>query len=1687
MKNFKIRTQLLIVTLATSLIPFIIIGGVAMWSCQQAIDQQAFSHLESVRETKKAQINRFFSRTQANMSILLEMVSVSWQNARQKLQSVQESKKAQLESYFQERLVDLHAVAESDLIAQTMEQFAEAFTAENHKIKGAAWQTAVDRFGKELASYRLKQGYHDLLLITPAGDIIYTAAQGTDLGQNLVTGDLKDSPLGKGFQKTVDRKKPSLQDFDAYLPAASQYIAFLMTPIFLHQEFIGVLALGISAQSINKIVQRREGMGSTEGTYLVGELNGRISYRSDRVYKWQNREAIGQEVTGTDIEEALAGNSGLLVQEDTDGLLRLSAYSPLQIPGLHWGIITSMSLEEILTPKLTGEQADFFTKFTIQHQLYDLSLVHGSGKIFYTVKHEDDYGTNILTGKYADSHLSRLVQLVLDSKTFQISDYAPYPPSQNAPAAFVAQPLMRDGNVELVVVLQLASNSLDSIMQQREGMGKTGDSYLVGSDKLMRSNSFLAHDTHSMEISFAHPEKGYIDTDSSRAALRGETGKQIITNADGMVVLSAYTPLIVGNYTWALLVEIHQAEAFARLNTLQWLIGTLALVFGLLILIFSRRFVHQFIAPLLQVNDHLKTLAQGKVTAETIHYPGDNEIAEIVSSFQNLKIAIRSTIAQANSIAAGNYDITVHLLSYDDQLGHALTEMVHTLRGVVKQANAIATGNYNEKVKPLSDQDQLGMALSQMTLKLRDMMAQNAQQDWLKTGLMQLSQQISGKQDTVSLAKNIIHFLCTYLSAQVGVFYVVEQPNVAEHSDAAPQTPYLKLLASYAYTWRKNLANRFEFGEGMVGQAALEQQPIIIHQVPSDAIQVQSGLMDTTPRQVVVTPYLFEDAVKGVIELGLFNDVTPLQIEFLNQVLPDIAVAINTAESRTQLQELLQQSQIQTEELQSQAEELQSQQEELRQANEELEEHSRELKQQQHEITETNRVLEQSRQVLENKAKELELASKYKSEFLANMSHELRTPLNSLLILAQILADNKPGNLTDKQVEYARTIHSAGTDLLTLINDILDLSKVEAGKLEVVREALVLKDLLDATEQKFQPVAEQKGLTFTLSADDPHWSPILHTDSQRLKQILNNLLSNALKFTARGVVKLHIGRPLPQEVATLGVDPHQTIAIRVTDSGIGIPKNKQELVFDAFRQADGTTSRRYGGTGLGLSISRQLARLLGGEICLTSEEGKGSTFTLYLPLSKMSQDLKTVAKPTASESSKTVTIATLPIVSESNQVSTPNSLAVTPSNTLEVFKTPNGYSSKPTEVLGATEVIDDRDTLTPSSKTILIIEDDRKFSTILMELTRDKHFKCLLAEDGKMGLQLAETYQPSAIILDIGLPQIDGWSVMEKLKDNPKTRHIPVHFMSASHKDQEAKQMGAIGFLLKPINMAELSEAFKKIEDFLAKTVKHLLIVADDLPHQQKILDLVGNHNIQSVLAPTSQIALDKLHQGTFDCLILDIDVENDTGLHLLEQLYEDPEHFSQIPVILYAERDLTPSEEELLQSCSDHLTVKTVKSPERLLDEATLFLHQLESNLSKEKRTMLHKLHDKEAILAGKKVLLVDDDMRNTFALTTVLEEKNMDVFIAENGQEALNLLKEQPSIDIILMDVMMPEMDGYETMKQIRAQPRFRKLPILALTAKAMKGDKNKCLEAGANDYLAKPIDADKLISLMRVWLYR
>ncbi|MDD5284240.1 MAG: response regulator [Desulfuromonadaceae bacterium] len=922
----------------------------------------------------------------------------------------------------------------------------------------------------------------------------------------------------------------------------------------------------------------------------------------------------------------------------------------------------------------------------------------------------------------------------------------------------------------------------------------------------------------------------------------------------------------------------------------------------------------------------------------------------------------------------------------------------------------------------------LDQAFAEMTTALRHNHEHDLRHEWFKNGQNELNDILRGEKSTAELSEQAITFLTEYLGAAVGVLYTFDE-----------RESLLRISGSYALTKQKRQIDRIALGEGVAGQAALERRMICLNGAPPDYLRISSGLGESDPAYIVALPLLHNGTLTGLLEIGSFTKFGAYNLKFLNQIMEALATGLSVNKSRQLVNELLEQTQ-------TQAEELRAQQEELQQSNEELEERAQMLKQKREQLLAKNLEVEEASREIQRKVDELERVSTYKSEFLANMSHELRTPLNSLMILSSLLKDNREGNLTDKQLEFAATINGAGRDLLNLINDILDLSKIESGRLELHYEDIALSEIRAQLEPIFNPVAGERGIGFTVTLDESAPETI-NVDAQRTLQILNNLLSNACKFTSRGSVSLRAYTPLIEE------SPLDTasVAFSVTDSGIGIHSDKMSCIFNAFQQADGSTSRTFGGTGLGLSISRQLAHSMGGEIALTSELGKGSTFILYLPVKKASQI--TPVAPTI--------VPAAPIAKE------PAASAV---KTLDPLPTP---------------LPDDREMTQNGGKSILIIEDDLTFAGILAKLVRGRGFFALVAGDGESGIAMAERYRPSAIILDVMLPHIDGWGVMRSLKDNLATRHIPVHFVTCMEERQKAMSMGAIGFITKPVNSEQMDAVFGALESAIEKTMKMLLIVEDDPNQAKAMVALLEDRNVIIAVAGSGSEAVKLLSTEKFDCIVLDLGLADMGAFELLEELKKlNPEH--RVPVIIHTGRELTHEDERSLHNYAESIIIKGAKSPERLLNEVTLFLHMVETSLDPGKQRMIRSALDKEAMLAGKKILIVDDDMRNIFSLSSALAEKEIIILEAENGREALKRLDEFADTDLVLMDIMMPEMDGYEAMRIIRKDPRFYDLPIIALTAKAMKGDREECLKAGASDYISKPVDMEKLFSLLRVWLY-
>jgi HAMP domain-containing protein/signal transduction histidine kinase/DNA-binding response OmpR family regulator len=996
-----------------------------------------------------------------------------------------------------------------------------------------------------------------------------------------------------------------------------------------------------------------------------------------------------------------------------------------------------------------------------------------------------------------------------------------------------------------------------------------------------------------------------------------------------------------------------------------------------------------------------------------------------------------------------------------NQLAANLTTQV---RAIAEVATAVTKGDLTRSitVEALGEVAALKDNINEMIRNLKDTTLKNSEQDWLKTNLAKFSRMLQGQRDLTTVGRMILSELVPVVGAQQAVFYVHETVD---------DTPQLTLLASYADRGQDALGKRIGIGEGLTGQCALEKQKILVTNCPPNYFHVSSALGVAPPKSIIVLPVIFEGELKGVLELASFERFNPTHQAFLDQLTESIGIVLNTIEANMRTEGLLKQSQ-------SLAQELQSRQEELQNTNQELEEKAGLLAHQNQEVERKNREVEQARQALEEKAKQLALTSKYKSEFLANMSHELRTPLNSLLILSDQLSKNTEKNLSTRQMEFAKTIHSSGNDLLMLINDILDLSKIESGTVLVDVGELRLSDLGSYVERTFRHVAEAKEVDFSIEMES-QLPRMMLTDSKRLQQVIKNLLSNAFKFTHQGRVKLTV-KPVPSgwsndnEVLN---NASSVLAFVVSDTGIGISPDKQQIIFEAFQQADGSTSRKYGGTGLGLAISRELSRLLGGEIRLTSTPGKGSTFTLYLPQTYVPQkNTRKAAMDRSQEASSTTLVASSGAVSSG-----------TLSSGAMSHREPDLEVVEPEVTQLVNEVGDDRNSIQSDDEVMLIVENDLSFARLLMQSAHEHGFKALVTSMGAAALTMAREYRPTVMTLDICLPDIDGWRVLERMKNDANIRHIPVWIVSTEEMREQAVSSGAIDFLPKPIRTQNDLDRFVEVaSEFTRKNSHRILLIEANNSEHESALPLLDQEDMQIQVAKSYRKALPAIEEGKFDCLIVRDNVSDLSLADLVQQLEREPE-LARVPILYRT--DVVPDAEKqiALKQLSKQRMVRVAYSNELLLDQVAAALHYPMAKLSPEKREILQSLHDSDGVLEGRKVLIVDDDIRNIFALSSVLEWRNMLIYSAETGSDAIQVLQNHPDIDVVLMDIMMPEMDGYETMRAIRQIPHLKNLPIIAVTAKAMKGDREKCIEAGAWDYLAKPVDSEQMLAVLRAWLRR
>ncbi len=1035
----------------------------------------------------------------------------------------------------------------------------------------------------------------------------------------------------------------------------------------------------------------------------------------------------------------------------------------------------------------------------------------------------------------------------------------------------------------------------------------------------------------------------------------------------------------------------------------------------------------------LKQNLTVKSMGEVAALAETI-----NNMTDTLATFADQVTTVAREVGVEGRLG-GQANVPGAAGTWKDLTGNVnllAANLTSQVRAIAEVATAVTKGDLTRsiQVEARGEVAELKDNINTMIDNLRLTTDRNTEQDWLKTNLARFTNMLQGQRDLAAVGRMLLSELAPLVDAQNGVIYLVELEG------------NLRQLSAYADNPASGHPERLMRGQGLIGQCATDARRMLLTQMPDNVVPISSGLFQALPKNLIVLPVLFEGQVKAVIELASLGSFTDLQTSFLEQLTANIGIVLNSIEATVQTEGLLTQSQ-------QLAGELQAQQRELQQTNEQLEQKAQQLAERNVEVEAKNQEIDQARRVVEEKAAELALTSKYKSEFLANMSHELRTPLNSILILGQQLGDNPDGNLTSKQVEFARTIHSAGTDLLNLISDILDLSKIELGTVSVDVEEISFHNLVDVVARPFRHEAEGRHLSFDVQLD-PQLDRSITTDSKRLQQVLKNLLSNAFKFTEQGGVKLNIYRastgwsadhPVLDQAAAV-------VAFEVSDTGIGILPEKQRIIFEAFQQADASTNRRYGGTGLGLAISRELSNLLGGEIQLRSAPEAGSTFTLYLPN-------KYVGTPTASRTP--LPVAAVPALSDAFELTERTEASVEP-------------------------VIDDRLSIEPGDATLLIVEDDPHYARIIADLAHDKGLKVLVAMRGADALALAREYQPMAVSLDVFLPDMLGWTVLSQLKQNPATRHIPVQVVTLDEDRQHGLARGAFSFVNKPSTTDDLDAALTRITDFVKPRRRRLLIVEDNPDEQLSIEELLGHDDIDLVTVGTGSAALAALRADPPDCIVLDLRLPDMSGFDLLEEIRDDPA-LADLPVVVFTGRELSPEEDAQLHTMARSVVVKGVELPERLLDETALFLHRVVADLPDDKQRLLERLHTSDEDLVGKTVLLVDDDARNIFALSSVLERRGMLVLTATTGNEAIALVDSTPGLAIVLMDIMMPEMDGYQTMQAIRTNPAFGRLPIIALTAKAMKGDREKCLDAGASDYLAKPVNTEQLLSALRMWLHR
>ncbi|WP_062267378.1 response regulator, partial [Endozoicomonas arenosclerae] len=1278
-----------------------------------------------------------------------------------------------------------------------------------------------------------------------------------------------------------------------------------------------------------------------------------------------------------------------------------------------------------------------FVDFLRYYDYSDLILADADGNILYTVNAYGDLGKNLFKGALANTAFAKAARQSLEEVIPKYADVAMYPPIGDQKVSFFILPLVDEReNTTGFLAVQILAYNVQNIFESDSQFGGGLKSYLVGDDGYIRYGTDL-DSTQSMTLK---ADNALIDDWLAHIDGEGEfheihEGEHDHDHDHDMEMEEAYESL----------------DSDAELNEL----------FGedVDLQVGSSK------SAQMEQTLHIKsyTNVYGEQVLGTYH------AIEVADTPMSLVSEVSQADAFASVIQFRNRLVYISAITALIVILIALVitrRLVRPIRTITAWVNRVASGDYVQGAvlsghNEISD---LSRSFSEMTEKLRNVISDNDRKSWQQEGQAGLNNCMRGELELSEVCKNIVSYLARYLDMQTGAMYVMDDEK------------RLQLMASYAWKRRKQSKNSFEIGEGIVGQAAMERQSIELTSLPEDYMNIESGLGSTPPRVIITVPLIYEDEIKGVLEFALLRELSEEQRDFLEDALENVAIGINSAQYRTRVNQLLDKTTRQSEAMKEQQEELRSvndelesraqvleesqeelkaQSEEMQKSNAELEEKTELLQQQKTEIERKNLDIELSRKTLEEKAKELEQASKYKSEFLANMSHELRTPLNSLLLLAQMLADNDEGNLTEDQIESAQVIYSGGKELLDLINDILDLSKVEAGKMSINLDDMDIEELCSSARTLFKPLADNKGLDFAVDIE-PGTTQVILSDSQRVMQILKNFLSNAFKFTEQGGVYIKVF----SSCRTTDHGDETYVAFAVRDTGIGIPEDKQEAIFEAFQQADGSTSRKYGGTGLGLAISREMSSMLGGYIGIESTEGEGTTFTVYLPDNAVC----------SLNGEKVMAESFSPGVSSGNSAEkkTRSEPASKPA------------AQKPAETKKAIPV---KKPKSSGSKNILIIEDDQHFSDIVKQLSGNHGYECLVAATGKQGIQLALDEQPMAIILDLGLPDMDGGDVLKQLQQNDSTKDIPVHIVSGRDPD-EFERPGAVGYLVKPVTVADLETVFSTLEEVLSEDIQHALLLDNDEKSRSHMAKMLKDKGMNIAEVASAEEARSLLEEGHWQCLVMDVDLPDSSGLEFLQQLQE--KMGDKMPsIVIHTDKKLTPDDQKEFQKYTRALVMKGDYASERVMDEVSLFIHSIEKSAPEEMKPATESVSNKS--LDGHKILLVDDDLRNTFALSKGLQSLGLEVVIADNGQNALEKLDEEEGIELVLMDIMMPVMDGYEAMQKMREIDRLKEMPVIALTAKAMSDDKAKCIDAGANDYMTKPVDIDKLVEMIKVWLFK